>query len=177
MMDRLFGVLVSTIVAKPNIVTQLCEDEGDRTFRVCETNPNLWIHEKTMVEVDDRLARWGAGDGTRFAFGAGDAMDTKEITILGENNVFLNVVITEYGAEVLEIVGFADTVGKASSLWFSGIGADKIEEEGSRFVVKPIDDEFWEECYDDMKGAFKYDEDKAEKEGDILVWAEAREKG
>jgi len=41
MMDRLFGVLVSAIVSKPNIVTQLCEDEGDRTFRVCKTNPNL----------------------------------------------------------------------------------------------------------------------------------------
>jgi len=72
-------------------------------------------------------------------------MDTEEITILGENNVLLNVVITEYGTEVLEIVGFADTVGKASSLWPCRIGADKVEEEGTRFVVKPIDDDFWEE--------------------------------
>ena len=72
-------------------------------------------------------------------------MDPKEITILCENNVLLNVVITEYGAEVLKIVGFTDTIGKASSLSFCGIGADKVEEKGTRFVVKPIDDDFWEE--------------------------------
>ena len=72
-------------------------------------------------------------------------MDSEEITILRENNVLLNVVITEYGAEVLKVAGFADTVGKASSLRSRGNGADKVEEEGTRFVIEPIDDEFWEE--------------------------------
>jgi len=37
--DRLFGVLVAAIVAEPDIITQLCENEGDRTFWACETNP------------------------------------------------------------------------------------------------------------------------------------------
>jgi len=72
-------------------------------------------------------------------------MDSEEITILRENNVLLNVVITEYGAEVLKVAGLADTVGKASSLRFCGTGADKVEEERTRFVVKPIDDDLWEE--------------------------------
>lgn len=96
-------------------------------------------------------------------------MDSEEIAILRENNVLLNVAIAEYGAEALEIVGFADTVGKASSLWFCRIGADKVEEKRTGFAVEPSDDDLWEEGYDDVKGAFEDDENKAEKEGDILV--------
>ena len=49
MVDRLFGVLVATIVAEPHVITQLCENKGNRAFWACETNPYLGIHEKTMV--------------------------------------------------------------------------------------------------------------------------------
>lgn len=40
-MDRLFRVLVAAIVSEPDIIAQLCENKGDRTFRACETNPYL----------------------------------------------------------------------------------------------------------------------------------------
>lgn len=55
--DRLFGVLVAAVVAEPYVVTQLCEDKRDGTLWVCETDPNLGVHEKAMVQVDDRFAR------------------------------------------------------------------------------------------------------------------------
>ena len=98
MVDRLFGVLVSTVVAEPHVITQLCEYEGNRAFWVCETNPYFRIHEKTVVQVDDWFACGGARDGTRLTPWTRDAVDSKEIAILGEDNVFFNVVIAKYGA-------------------------------------------------------------------------------
>jgi hypothetical protein len=70
-----------------------------------------------MVQVNDRFACGGAGDGTGLALWAGDAMDAEEIAVFGEDNVLFDVVIAKYGAEVLKIVCFAYAIGEASSLW------------------------------------------------------------
>jgi hypothetical protein len=98
MVDRLFGVLVSTVVAKPHVITQLCENKGNGTFWACETNPYLGIHEKTVVQVDDWFACGSAGDWTRLTPWTRDAVNSEKVTILGEDNVLFNVVIPKYGA-------------------------------------------------------------------------------
>lgn len=104
-------------------------------------------------------------------------MDSKEVAILGENDVLLDVAITEYGAEILEIARLAYALGEASSVWSQGIGADEEAEERAGLVVEPVDDELWEKEDGDVEGALEDDEDEAEEEGDVLVRAQTREKG
>src|SRR6266404_1348501 len=71
--DRLFGVLVASIIAEPHIITQLRKDERNRAFWVCDTDPHFGVHEKAMVKISDRFSYGRAGDGARFILRARDA--------------------------------------------------------------------------------------------------------
>jgi hypothetical protein len=56
---------------------------------------------------------------------------SQEVTILGEDNVFFDVVIAEYGTEVFKMICFANAIGQASGLGCGGTGADEVQEEGA----------------------------------------------
>ena len=49
------GVLVATVVTHPHVETELDKGEGERALGARETYPDLGVHEKAMMEVDDRF--------------------------------------------------------------------------------------------------------------------------
>jgi hypothetical protein len=58
--DRLFGVLVATIVAEPNIVTLFRENEGKNSLSTRKADPDFAVHEEAMVQVDHLSVGTGA---------------------------------------------------------------------------------------------------------------------
>ena len=53
--DGLFGVLVAAVVAEPDVEAEFDEGESERALRGGEAHPYLRVHEKSMVQIDDRL--------------------------------------------------------------------------------------------------------------------------
>src|SRR6202012_1678814 len=51
----LLTILVPAIVAKPDIISLVDQFERETSFLLCQTYPNLTIHEEAMVKVDDRF--------------------------------------------------------------------------------------------------------------------------
>lgn len=87
--DRLLGILVAAIVAQPNIETHFNKGEREATLRVGQADPNLGVHEQTMVEVDDRLARRDAHTAALLPVLHTQSMQSQQIAVLGLYDMLL----------------------------------------------------------------------------------------
>ena len=52
---RLLTVLVPSVVAQPDVVTLIDECERETSLFFRQADPDLTIHEQSMVEVDNRF--------------------------------------------------------------------------------------------------------------------------
>ena len=94
----------------PNIKAALNEDKGQAPLLVRETDPNLAVHQQTVVEVDNALL-----DAVRpsidlcilLAFSVSQAMQTEQISILSLHNMLFRGV-SEQGTKVDKIRGVSD---------------------------------------------------------------------
>lgn len=94
----LLRVLVSAVVTQPNVVTSFNKFEREAPIFFRSAYPNLAIHEKTMMEIDD-FFRDASGapiyTGTFLSLLKRKPMETKKITILRLNNVFFRFIAVE----------------------------------------------------------------------------------
>jgi len=98
--DALLGVLVSTVVAEPDVVAALDQLEWQASLLVGQADPDLAVHHETVVEVDDllldALGPISAVDAHIFlALSPAQPVQTQEIAIARLHNVFLAVVAVE----------------------------------------------------------------------------------
>lgn len=49
MVDRLLGVLIAAVVAEPNIISKLHQNEGDGSLSRGKADPYLRVHQQSMV--------------------------------------------------------------------------------------------------------------------------------
>ena len=99
-MDALLGVLVSAVVAEPDVVSSLHQLKRQASLLIGQANPDLAVHHQAVVEVDDLLLEAfclvSAVDAyIFFALSPAQAVQTQEIAITGLYNVFLAVVAVE----------------------------------------------------------------------------------
>ena len=114
-MDGLLRVLVSSIVPEPDVEALLDEDEGEDAVLRGQAEPDLAVHEETVMEVDDGLPGGRAGWRAWLASLRGKAMDAEEVTVGREDEV-LFVDIAKQLAELLKVLGLADVVCEAAGV-------------------------------------------------------------
>lgn len=98
-------------------------------------------------------------------------METEEVPVFGEHNVFLEGV-AEQATQSLEVVGTADTFCEPQFLrlgnwWYEGV------EDCAGTVVAPLNDRFGKEGDDECEDSLDGYEDGAERDGDIFSRFEA----
>lgn len=94
--------MCAPIVSKPDVEALLDENERQTALRVCQANPNLAIHQKTMMQIYDWLSSAVTGVGILLALFGGQAVEPQEIAILRQNNM-LFVGIAMDGAELFKV--------------------------------------------------------------------------
>lgn len=117
MVDGLFGVLVASIVAEPDVIPQLCKDEGNRALWFSETNPYFGVHEKTVVKIDDWFSGGCARGRARLVLRARYTEYSQKIAIFRKDDVLFYVAIAEDGTKLFEITRLAYTIGEAFGFW------------------------------------------------------------
>lgn len=107
--NRFLRVLVASVVTQPNVEAQFGENEGKRALGVCEAYPDFGIHEKTMVEVYDRLVGSYTRERRGLAFACRKTMKTETVSVLGKDDMVL-VVVAEDSTELLKVLSLSDFV-------------------------------------------------------------------
>lgn len=94
----LLRVLISSIIAQPDIVSPFYKLEGQAPVFFRDAYPDFTVHEETMMEIYDLL---GDAPGTRVYAGAfltlpkRKPMESQKIAIFGLNNMFLGLIPIE----------------------------------------------------------------------------------
>ena len=96
-MDAFFGVLVAAVVAEPDIVAAVDEGEGQAALAGGQTDPDVAVHHKAVVEVDDLFANAAGGVDADMVFttAPGEAMEAEQVAITCLDNVLLAVVTVQ----------------------------------------------------------------------------------
>jgi len=55
MIERLFGILIPSIIPKPDIVSLLDKSEWQTQFLLDLTYPYFRVHQESVVEIHDRF--------------------------------------------------------------------------------------------------------------------------
>ena len=97
MVDALLGVLVAAIVPEPDIEAQLDEGKGKAAGRISLADPNLAVHQQTMVQINDGLAGAVASPVGGVAASEWQPVQSEQVAVLGEDDMFL-VRVAKYFA-------------------------------------------------------------------------------
>lgn len=102
-------VLIASVVTQPNVEAQFGENEGKRALGICEADPDLGVHEKTVVKIYDRLVGGYTGKRRGLTFASRKTMETETVAVLGEDDMVL-VVVAEDSTELLKVLSLSDFV-------------------------------------------------------------------
>ena len=181
--DAFLGVLVSTVVAEPDVVSALDQLKWQASLFVGQADPDLAVHHETVVEVDDllldALGPVSAVDAHVFlALSPAQPVQTQEIAIARLHNVFLAVVAVEV-AELGKVGGIGDGAPHALLLLARALGRGRREvvEQAAREAVAEVDNRRGQGKRDDGNEGLEADEADGEKQGDVLADVEARQEG
>ncbi len=98
--NALLRVLVSAVVAEPDIVSSFYQLKWQASLLVGQANPHLAVHHETMVEVDDLLldafGPISAVDAHIFlSLTPAESVQTQEISIARLHDMFFAVVAVD----------------------------------------------------------------------------------
>nr|POF06900.1 hypothetical protein CFP56_31524 [Quercus suber] len=200
MMQRLLAVLVAPVVPEPDVVALVDEREGQTSFLLGQTDPNLTVHEQAVMQIHHAFAHTalsvvvGVDTPVLFAPSVRQTMQAQQVPVLGLDNMLFGMVAEEF-AQLDEVLGLRDgaahvllAVPRATREERDGAG-DTLEEEqkerrgqGEILVnVKPTNE--WDGRHDESRSEAAEEGESRSRNGvvhallraqdviDVVTWA------